>query len=206
MGKSRTPNSKPADRDKEDRYLCCKICGYSWKPRKEGNPVKCPSCRSIRWNSEIITTNVCKHCNHRWISEEESPKKCPKCQSTRWNQYPSTYKCERCGHVWASRTLNPKMCPSCKSQQWNEPIRYWICPICSKHVPIRNNTRINLCPVCDKNRRINVCRLCRHEWKSSRRIIPKICPRCRSPNWSGTSEGGGKLIFQSPGTHQPQFA
>ena len=27
----------------------CQRCGHQWKPRKQGTPVKCPSCDSPNW-------------------------------------------------------------------------------------------------------------------------------------------------------------
>lgn len=173
-----------SDEEYEDRSFNCKICGYKWIPRGDNAPIKCPSCRSIRWNSDNILFYDCKHCGHRWASEKESPIKCPKCQSTKWMDQLINCECLRCGHKWNSRGGGEStMCPSCKSRFWNIPIHYWTCSDCGKKVMIKNNTRFGLCPDCDKNRRINECIKCNNVWKSSRRIIPKICPKCKSHDW-----------------------
>ena len=172
------------------RILKCNICGHVWSPRGKNDPIKCPSCRSIRWNMDVIR-NTCKICGHSWMSERQDCNKCPNCQSTKWAQYPIVCECVRCGHKWNSRNGKPDMCPSCKTHLWMEPIHYWTCPNCGKRVVLRNNTRFGLCPSCDKSRRVNSCIRCNHVWKSSRRLLPKYCPRCNSADWS--DRGGGDL-------------
>ena len=163
--------------------LTCGICGHVWVCRIDNTPSKCPSCRSTRWNSKNIMIHDCKRCGHRWYSEKDHPNKCPKCQSTKWKMELIRCECKKCGHSWNSRGEHSTACPSCKSHFWEIPTHFWTCPYCGKRVMIKNNTRFGLCPDCDKNRRINECMRCKNVWKSSRRIIPKSCPKCRSRNW-----------------------
>ena len=179
-----------------NRILRCKVCGHMWMPRGENDPLKCPSCRSIRWNSDTVTSNTCKHCGHTWVSADGNSRKCPQCQTTKWRDSPNFCKCLRCGHRWESRSAFPQICPSCKSHRWSEKVFRWRCPECNKETLIRNRERFGLCPTCDRNRRLNECTVCGHRWKSSRRIIPNTCPKCRSADWMSDSKnpkgGGGR--------------
>lgn len=83
-----------------DKYRTCLVCGYRWRSRGEGNPERCPSCRSSRWDTGEREAK-CSQCGHEWIIRSEwDPRKCPRCQSVRWKERPEntgerTPVCER---------------------------------------------------------------------------------------------------------------
>ena len=194
IGYWNTPRAYNINSTDRDGMLRCKVCGHTWMPRSEKHPLKCPSCRSIRWNSDTVSFNTCRHCGHTWVSANGNSRKCPECQTTKWKEPPNFCKCLRCGHKWESHSALPRICPSCKSRHWNEQIIYWSCPNCNKKTVVRDHKRFGLCPVCDRNRRLNKCSVCGHKWKSSRRIVPTSCPKCLSTEWMGGQkkcQGGG---------------
>jgi len=99
--------------------LKCSRCTYTWVPRREEPPKRCPRCRSIKWDMPELTV-TCTRCNHTWNSHNGSPKRCPECGSHQWNVPPNSYTCKRCNETWVVKGSRvPKRCPSCSSRDWN---------------------------------------------------------------------------------------
>lgn len=62
----------------------CLVCGHTWRSRGEGNPRRCPACRSLRWNRGERELR-CAVCGYEWLSRTKgTPKRCPRCQSAKW--------------------------------------------------------------------------------------------------------------------------
>ncbi len=91
----------------------CLRCGYLWAPRS-GNPVRCPQCKSTKWNTEHIS-HVCQRCGFTWNQRGESlPRYCPSCHSAMWNEVKVTYTCPKCGRTRVLRSNSRvDMCPFC---------------------------------------------------------------------------------------------
>ena len=99
--------------------LKCSRCSYSWVPRRDKAPDRCPRCRSVKWNMPHLSV-TCKRCNYTWNSHTGSPKRCPECGSHQWDVPPKTYMCKRCGNKWnAKGGKTPRRCPSCSSKEWD---------------------------------------------------------------------------------------
>lgn len=65
--------------------LRCKLCQYVWFPRKSGEILNCPSCRSIDWNGGvkkevIIPTIICPKCGKVWSPRCMSITECVFCK------------------------------------------------------------------------------------------------------------------------------
>ena len=98
--------------------LCCRRCGYSWVPRSDRTPIRCPSCHSDSWFKDPESA-VCRICGHHWIKQVAQPKRCPSCQSLRWDSEGGFNKCQKCGHSWFSKNGDSaRRCPSCKTVRW----------------------------------------------------------------------------------------
>ncbi len=104
---------------------CCR-CGYEWAPRSK-EPLRCPSCKSTRWNKETIK-DKCLRCGAEWVQRgSESPKYCPICHSSMWNSEKVTYTCPKCG---LTRTLRSNS-------------RIGLCPVCDRYVDSRPKTQFD---------------------------------------------------------------
>lgn len=100
--------------------LWCSRCSYTWVPRRETAPERCPRCRSIKWNMPHLTV-TCMRCGYTWNSHNGNPKRCPECGSHQWNVPPNTYTCKRCGNIWNAKGGKvPRRCPACSSKEWNK--------------------------------------------------------------------------------------
>ena len=101
------------------QMLKCSRCSYSWVPRRDKAPERCPRCRSVKWNMPQLTV-TCKRCGYTWNSHTGNPKRCPECGSHQWNVPPKSYVCKRCGSTWNTKGGKiPKRCPSCSSKEWD---------------------------------------------------------------------------------------
>lgn len=97
---------------------CCR-CGYSWLPRKDEVPKRCPSCRSIKWNMPDLKME-CTRCNHVWYAHHDIPHRCPSCGSAKWQEPLQQFSCPHCGHKWLPKGGRPpKRCPNCAFRDWN---------------------------------------------------------------------------------------
>lgn len=97
----------------------CMRCGYEWTPRSE-SPVRCPNCKSTRWNSQKVTQTCCR-CNFTWTQRGKTPPHyCPSCHSVMWNVERAVFTCPKCGKT---RTLRANsrtdLCPFC--DQYTNP-------------------------------------------------------------------------------------
>ncbi len=103
--------------------LKCVRCSYEWMPRRDVLPMRCPKCRSLRWNDAHLCVE-CKRCGNKWNSHDGHPLRCPKCGSYKWDQPPSVYHCKQCGNDWVAKGSKlPSRCPACFSRAWDrEPI------------------------------------------------------------------------------------
>lgn len=101
-----------------DELSCCR-CSYSWMPRKDEVPKRCPSCRSIKWNMPDLKMK-CLRCQHEWYAHSGIPNRCPSCGSAKWQEPQQQYVCFHCDHKWISKGGRaPKRCPNCAFRDWN---------------------------------------------------------------------------------------
>jgi len=71
--------------------LRCKMCRYVWFPRKNGEILNCPSCRSTDWNGgikkEIILPIIkCPKCYYEWSPRYGNLQECPNCKKRLLNE------------------------------------------------------------------------------------------------------------------------
>lgn len=175
----------------------CFVCGHEWLLKGVTLPVRCPKCRSTRWNNPDIVHNECKRCGHGWISTASIPCKCPKCQSLKWNEHPNehSYECRRCSYTWKAIKINPVKCPRCKSSKWNEPLKEYYCPKCKRSHVIKSNSRPGMCPSCDPRMNFHKCVKCGFSWKRVRGHTTEKCPSCGSDRWCDR-ETPGKISMK----------
>lgn len=106
-----------------ENVLKCSRCQYEWTPRRDSLPLRCPRCRSVKWNEQTLRLE-CRRCGHVWNSRDGDPKRCPACGSYRWMDEPKMYECRRCGYRWeAKSSKKPARCPSCFSRAWSDDRR-----------------------------------------------------------------------------------
>ena len=94
-------------------YSTCLRCGYAWSPRS-GTPVRCPQCKSTRWNIEHVTRK-CLRCGAEWNQRGNTvPRYCPSCHSSVWNEPKVEFVCPRCGKIRTLRSNSRRdQCPYC---------------------------------------------------------------------------------------------
>lgn len=103
--------------------LRCSRCQYEWVPRRDTLPLRCPRCRSVKWNEQTLRLE-CRRCGHVWNSRDGDPRRCPACGSYRWKDEPKMYECRRCGYRWEAKTSKkPARCPACFSRAWSDDRR-----------------------------------------------------------------------------------
>lgn len=101
-----------------NELVCCR-CNYTWFPRKQESPARCPSCRSIKWNQPHLKVK-CLRCDHEWNSHDGNPSRCPGCGSAKWDQPLTQFTCNKCLHTWLSKGGRPPShCPECSSREWD---------------------------------------------------------------------------------------
>ena len=170
--------------DNRVRRLRCGVCSHEWIPRKEMTPLKCPKCRSMRWNNDFDPSKRCRRCGHEWLSRSEEPAKCPSCQSVKWDSDVDVSRCRRCGHEWVAKgDSKPRKCPGCHSSKWDSEVLEHTCGQCGRKRVMKANSRPGLCPVCDVSVSLYHCVKCDNRWKASRGRAPKKCPSCGSRRW-----------------------
>ena len=94
-------------------YNTCLRCGYAWSPRS-GLPVRCPKCKTTRWNAENVT-HTCLRCGAQWNQRGDTlPRYCPSCHSCVWNEPKVEFICPQCGKSRTLRSNSRKdQCPYC---------------------------------------------------------------------------------------------
>ena len=161
----------------------CNQCDHVWVARTGNLPLKCPVCKSARWNEPRMPQFLCRRCGHVWTNSRGMPSRCPKCQSVKWNEIAIKLECRRCGYKWTSNSgkesKDVKTCPSCRSKRWNEPPAVRYCSKCgSVFVPQTTGT---LCPKCSyrggHDAGIRECGFCGTRWIASDNNAV-ICPHC----------------------------
>lgn len=114
------PQRRTMDGTYDGSRLRCSRCQYEWAPRRDSLPLRCPRCRSVKWNEQTLRLE-CRRCGHVWNSRDGDPKRCPACGSYRWMDEPKMYECRRCGYRWEAKTSKtPARCPSCFSRSWSD--------------------------------------------------------------------------------------
>ena len=71
--------------------LRCKVCSCVWFPRKSGEILNCPKCRSTDWNNGVhmkvkIPKITCPKCNHNWYPRDMDIKECVVCKKRLMNK------------------------------------------------------------------------------------------------------------------------
>lgn len=161
----------------------CNQCDHVWAARTDDLPLKCPVCKSAKWNEPKVPQFLCKKCGHVWTNSRGIPSRCPRCQSVKWNEMAIKLECRRCGYKWTSNSgkgsNEVKTCPSCRSKKWNEPPAVRYCSKCgSVFVPQTTGT---VCPKCayrgERGASERECGFCGTKWIVSENNAV-ICPRC----------------------------
>lgn len=177
--------------------LHCSQCDHEWLPRGDGHPLRCPACRSAKWDQPRTHTFTCHRCGAVWRNRSEHPERCPACRSTKWDEPAYKLQCRRCGHRWIPRegrtSADIRICPACKSDKWNEPPVIQTCASCGRHFISRKVSDHPRCPTCKSSRdpRTGRCQFCGFEWSASE--DSGACPRCGKP--LGDQEGRSAVIW-----------
>ena len=164
----------------QPRYHCNQ-CGHDWTSRVSGKPLKCPVCRSMKWDAERLNQFTCRKCGYVWKSGLDRPKKCPSCKSQTWDSDTFKLKCFRCGYKWMlSKGADPdsvRTCPSCRSRKWNELPRVAKCFKCGSL--FIQQKREGTCPRCSDSPGYAecTCGFCNTAWITNG-DGKGICPRC----------------------------
>lgn len=138
---------------RQDNMVCrnvCVVCRYTWENNPEKPvPVRCPSCKSERWNAKDLRHHVCRSCGHKWMSRKEHPLRCPACRSKLWCEDVRKCKCSDCGFEQDYRMDRkaPDRCPVCDSGNWSFDYMSCLCKRCGfvGLVPSGERSR---CPIC----------------------------------------------------------
>ena len=117
--------------------------------------MRCPSCKSTRWNKPEIR-DKCLRCGAEWVQRSDNPPKyCPACHSSMWNRERKVFTCSKCGRTRILRSNS----------------RGGMCPICDRYAlmhprPIFGRTGLSL----DRSTRIGIGRSVRI-WSSGDGLI-----------------------------------